>query len=172
MNNEKRLFHCLKKAVKGIDTVQKRSAAGLTLIELMLVVAIIGGVSGIAIPSYTRHRDTVLVQQAVADILNIELSMDKYYSEHGRYPETLADTGKAGVKDPWGNPYHYLNMANDPTQHNCRTIRNIHPINSDYDLYSSGKDGRTTKPLNAAPSWDDIIRSYDGAYVGKAQNII
>lgn len=150
----------------------ENGSIGLTLIELMLVLGIIGAMTGIVIPTYTHHRDNVLAQQAVADILNIELSMDKYYAENGRYPDTLADIGKSGLKDPWGNDYQYLNMENDPKLNNCRTIRNIHPINSDYDLYSSGRDGQSTKPINAAPSWDDIIRAYDGSFIGRAQEII
>ena len=163
---KKRPFHCLKRATKGFGS------SGLTLIELMLVVAIIGGLTGLAIPAYSQHRDKVLAQQAVADILNIELSLDKYYAENGHYPDSLAYIGKAGFQDPWGNNYQYLNMVNDPHQNLCRKIRNIHPINSDYDLYSIGKDGRTTKPINAETSWDDIIRAYDGSFIGRAQDII
>ena len=157
MNNEKRHFHCLKRATKGSDSFQWNRATGLTLIELMLVVAIIGGLTGLTIPAYTGHRDKVLVQQAVADILNIELGLDKYYAENGHYPDTLADISKAGAQDPWGNNYQYLNLANDPKQNKCRKLRNIHPINTD---------------INSGVSWDDIIRAYDGTYVGKAQNII
>ncbi|HOO37841.1 MAG TPA: type II secretion system protein GspG [Deltaproteobacteria bacterium] len=163
---EKRCFHCLGWANKRFGS------SGLTLIELMLVVAIVGGLTGLAIPAYSKHRDKVLAQQAAADILNIELSLDKYYAENGRYPDSLADIGKAGLQDPWGNSYRFLNMANDPHQNLCRKIRNIHPINSDYDLYSIGKDAMTTKSINADVSWDDIIRAYDGSFVGRAQDII
>ncbi|MBN2298607.1 MAG: type II secretion system protein GspG [Deltaproteobacteria bacterium] len=145
---------------------------GLTLIELLLVVGIIGTLSGITIPAYTRHRDNVHAQQAVADILNVELTLDKFYAENGRYPDSLADIGKAGLGDPWGNPYQYLNLANDPHLNQCRKIRNIHPVNTCYDLYSSGKDGMSQKPLNAEPSWDDIIRAYDGSFIGLAREII
>jgi len=44
------------------------------------------------------------------------------------------------------------------------------PINSTYDLYSMGADGRTATPLTAAISRDDIIRANDGQYVGFAEN--
>ena len=163
---KKRCIHCLKRAMKGV------ALSGMTLMELMLVVAIVGGLTGLAIPVYSNHRDKVLAHQAMADILNIELSLDKYYAENGHYPDSLADIGKAGLQDPWGNSYHFLNMANDPPQNLCRKIRNIHPINSDYDLYSIGKDAMTTKSINAAVSWDDIIRAYDGSFIGRAKDII
>ncbi len=49
-----------------------------------------------------------------------------------------------------------------------RKDRFLHPINSDYDLYSMGKDGRTTEALTAKMSHDDIIRANDGGFVGLA----
>lgn len=53
-----------------------------------------------------------------------------------------------------------------PTQ--PRKDRFLHPINSDYDLYSVGKDGETVIPLTARPSHDDVIRANDGSFVGLA----
>ena len=43
------------------------------------------------------------------------------------------------------------------------------PINSLYDLYSTGRDGETTPPLSAKASWDDIIMANDGAFIGLAK---
>ena len=42
------------------------------------------------------------------------------------------------------------------------------PINTDYDLYSMGKDGQSAPALTAQKSRDDIIRANDGAYIGPA----
>ncbi len=46
----------------------------------------------------------------------------------------------------------------------------LHPITSDFDLYSMGKDGDTVAPLTAQKSHDDVIRASDGAYYGLAKN--
>lgn len=46
----------------------------------------------------------------------------------------------------------------------------LHPINSDFDLYSMGKDGDSVAPLTAQKSRDDIIRANDGGYYGVASN--
>ena len=51
-----------------------------------------------------------------------------------------------------------------------RKDRFLVPINSDYDLYSMGPDGKTNEPLTNPVSKDDIIRASDGAYVGVAEN--
>ncbi|MEK6802752.1 MAG: prepilin-type N-terminal cleavage/methylation domain-containing protein [Nitrospirota bacterium] len=49
-----------------------------------------------------------------------------------------------------------------------RKDRLLHPINSDYDLYSMGKDGESVEPLTAKKSHDDVIRANDGSFVGLA----
>ena len=43
-------------------------------------------------------------------------------------------------------------------------------MNSDYDLYSVGKDGASSPPIMAKPSQDDVIRASNGSYVGLAAN--
>ena len=51
-----------------------------------------------------------------------------------------------------------------------RKNRFMVPINSDYDLYSMGKDGQSVSPLTAKASRDDIIRANDGQFIGLASN--
>ncbi len=42
------------------------------------------------------------------------------------------------------------------------------PINSTYDLYSMGKDGKTVVALTAKASRDDVVRANDGGFIGLA----
>jgi general secretion pathway protein G len=42
------------------------------------------------------------------------------------------------------------------------------PINTDFDLYSMGPDGRSAPPLTASDSRDDIVRANNGRFVGIA----
>jgi general secretion pathway protein G len=44
------------------------------------------------------------------------------------------------------------------------------PINSDFDLYSLGKDGKSAGPLTALASRDDVILANDGRFVGLASD--
>lgn len=48
----------------------------------------------------------------------------------------------------------------------ARKDHNLVPINSDFDLFSAGPDGKTAGPLTAKASRDDIVRGSDGAFVG------
>jgi general secretion pathway protein G len=83
-------------------------------------------------------------------------------------PNSLAEVGYGNHRDPWGNPYQYLNLATLKGNGKARKNQFLVPLNSDYDLYSMGKDGDSVSPLKAAASRDDILRANDGAFVGLA----
>ena len=51
-----------------------------------------------------------------------------------------------------------------------RKDKSLHPLNSDYDLYSMGPDGRSVSPLTAKASRDDIIRANNGGFIGVAED--
>ncbi len=50
----------------------------------------------------------------------------------------------------------------------ARKDRHLNPINSDYDLYSMGKNRDSKKPLQNPKSHDDVVRANDGSFVGLA----
>jgi general secretion pathway protein G len=85
-------------------------------------------------------------------------------------PPSLADITLAGLRDPWGNAYRYLNFSSGEPDINgkIRKDHNLHPINSEFDLYSTGPDGDSKAPLTAAASRDDILWARDGAFIGVA----
>jgi general secretion pathway protein G len=141
-----------------------------TLIELMIVLSIIGILSALALPSYMDYIDKVEGNQAVQDIARIGKALDSYYFDNGSYPDSLAELGMDDWLDPWGNPYQYLNIANTKGKGKLRKDRNLVPINSDFDLYSMGPDGRSVGPLTAKHSRDDIIRAGNGSFIGVAED--
>jgi general secretion pathway protein G len=75
--------------------------------------------------------------------------------------------------DPWGNPYHYLNIAALPDKSDSpqtRKDQNLFPLNSDFDLYSMGQDGETKISLADETSQDDVIRASNGKFIGLASD--
>jgi general secretion pathway protein G len=130
--------------------------------------AIIMTVSAIAVPNLQAALDDARIARAVSDINTIETDIASYQTEYGSLPVTLADIGDDALLDPWGNPYQYLNFAYTKGKGKMRKDRFLVPINSDYDLYSMGKDGKSVPPITAAESQDDIIRANDGSFVGLA----
>jgi general secretion pathway protein G len=155
-----------------IPLISKRKwpQRGMTLLELMLAVVVMGVLTTIATASYKRWIDRMNVNTAIADIGQIQLVINKYRLDRDALPTTLADVGLAGKLDPWGNPYQYLDFTGLMGNAQVRKDRNLVPINSDYDLYSAGPDGQSRPPLTAQASRDDIVRANDGGFIGKAED--
>ena len=139
---------------------------GFTLLELMVTVAIIGALAGIAIPAFSSYLGKAKIIKAIAEIEILEKEILGFGD--GNLPNTLGDIGRAGLLDPWGNPYQYLNFATVNGLGPVRKDRSLVPLNSEFDLYSMGPDGDSKPPLTAKASQDDIIRANDGEYIGLA----
>ena len=142
--------------------------AGFTLVELLLTIAIAAVLAMIAIPSYSSYMDRSKVTQAEGDIVQIEVAIAQFLSDHGSLPSALTDLNGVNLTDPWGNAYRYLDLTTLHSHGQARKDKSLVPINSDYDLYSMGKDGQSVPPLTANVSQDDIVRGRNGAFVGLA----
>jgi general secretion pathway protein G len=141
---------------------------GFTLIELLAVTAIIAALATLAIPQIQASTERARVARAIGDIHAIQTDLDGQDS----LPDDLSTIGRATLLDPWGNPYQYLKFPNKAhgVPQGARRDRFLVPINSEYDLYSMGKDGNTVVALTAKASKDDVIRANDGAFIGLAAN--
>lgn len=121
--------------------------AGLTLIEIMVVVVIIGILGTIIVINVLPSQNRAMVEKARADVGQLESALEMYRLTMQRYPsldEGLdalvtppADARLAArfpeggfinrlPEDPWGNPYQYL----IPGEHGR------------FDVWSMGADGR------------------------------
>lgn len=149
---------------------RKRYRRGFTILELLTVLAIIVTLAGIALPMYFNALDKAKVARAIADIRTLSGEISTYQLFNGSLPLSLADVGRATFRDPYGNPYEYLNFATVKGLGQVRKDQFLVPINSDYDLYSKGKDGQSVAALTAQPSRDDIVRANDGGFIGLASD--
>ena len=147
-------------------------AKAFSLIELMVVIAILGILTAIAVPSFAAYRERAMVAVCITDIGTIAKEISAFSIDNSRLPETLAEAGWGGKMDPWGNPYQYLKIdgAAKSMKGKARKDRFLVPINTDFDLYSMGPDGLSVGPLTASQSQDDIIRASDGSFIGRASH--
>jgi general secretion pathway protein G len=152
--------------MQGSETSQR----GFTLIDLMMAIGVLAIVAVIAVPSYARAINRAHTAQAVAEINELDGHIERFRTQHFRLPATLAELGRVIPPDPWGNDYVYLNIEAGVPLGKVRKDRNMNPLNSDYDLYSIGPDGRTATQLTAKAARDDIVRAGNGAFVGVADD--
>ena len=162
----------LKAATPNVTKGPSERYLGFTLMELLVALALVGTIASIAVPAYYKYVDRANIVDAAVDIRTIEQIIARYEAREGELPDSLADAGAGGFIDPWGNPYQYLRIegAGLKGKGALRKDKKLNPINSDYDLYSMGKDGESKKPLTAKASHDDIVRAANGAFVGLAIN--
>ncbi len=142
--------------------VGARRRAGFTLVELLVVLAILGLLVGIAVPQLFKYFSRAKVDAANVQIETIASGLDLFLLDVGRYPteqeglRALTDP-QAGIArwngpylsrrtlliDPWGRPYVYHVPGH---QHAA------------YDLYTLGPDGTATGPPDATDSHADAAQ--------------
>lgn len=101
--------------VDRIRKAARASARGMTLIEIMIVITILGMVAAAVAVAVIPALKDAQIKQAKMDIQTIANAADLYYNKHSRYPGT--DEGIAALKsekmltkvplDPWKQPYTY-----------------------------------------------------------------
>ena len=130
--------------VKDLEGAIRRSRSkGFTLLELLVVVAIIGLLAGFVAPRYFSQVGKSEVNTAKAQIDALEKALDQYRLDTGRYPtnemglKALVDRPAAEPK--WNGPYLKKAVPLDPW--GKAYLYKIPGQKSDFDLISLGKDG-------------------------------
>lgn len=138
-------MHTIDNSVRRPGRASGRSG-GFTLIEIMVVVIILGILAAIVAPNVIGRIDDAQVTRAKSDLRGIENALKFYRMDNFAYPTSeqglealvtrpndpnLRNWKPGGYldrvpKDPWGNPYVYLNPGN----------------HGEIDIYTLGRDGR------------------------------
>ena len=122
--------------------------AGLTLIEMIVVLAIIALIAGLIVPNVIGRPDEARVTVAAADLRTISAALKMYRLDNAGYPTTQQGLAALAEKptsapiprtwpeegylaevprDPWDRPYVYRSPGAN---------------GSGFDLFSLGKDGK------------------------------
>lgn len=127
------------------DRTPRKGESGFTLVELLVVMAILALLASLVAPRVLAYLGTSRTKTAELQIENLTTSLELFKLDTGRYPKTqdglaalVSRTGNhrnwngpylKGAKlpqDPWGNPYRYRY----PGRH------------GEFDIYSLGADNR------------------------------
>jgi general secretion pathway protein G len=145
---------------------------GFGLLDLMVTLVIASMLVTLAIPAYDVFVGRAKVAKAIGDMGKISLAVDRFrLNNSDQMPEALVELNMDVPLDPWGRQYAYLNIwTAGPGKGALRKDGKLNPLNTDFDLYSLGKDGDSKGPLSAKASRDDIIRANDGAFIGLGED--
>lgn len=151
------------------DRFLMRSGAGFTVLEIMFAVAVMAILAALAHGQFSDYAERSRIAAAEADIVTMTVDILRFQSNNdGRLPDSLGEIGKGELLDPWKRPYHYVNLTG-ASKGKARKDHRLNPINSDYDLFSAGKNGVFKPQVSQKDSLDDVIRARDGAYIGVAE---
>ena len=104
----------------------KAAARGMTLIEIMVVLVILGLIAGAIGYNVFQSLKDAQVKTAKLDLQALSNSIDLYHVDTGQWPDSLQQLLPKYVreirKDPWGKDYAYLRAGDG------------------YDVYSYGPD--------------------------------
>jgi general secretion pathway protein G len=137
---------------------------GFTLVELIVVTAVIGVLVAMAIPFFNQYINTVKTGVCVADLRTVDKAISAYIIDKNAMPVFLSDVGMGSQLDPWKRSfvYHDLSVAGPAPLEDIA----FRPLNTDYDLYSTGENGASTPAAGNLANADDIVRSNNGVYAG------
>jgi general secretion pathway protein G len=141
-------------------------AGGFTLLELLIVVAIAAVLAMIAITIFTETLNRSRISKASVEIAEIASLIERQRSQTFEYPDSL----DPAPNDPWGRPYIYTKLEGVKGHGSARKDHALNPLNTDFDLFSAGKNGVYKSQVSQKDSLDDVIRARNGAYVGLAED--
>jgi general secretion pathway protein G len=139
---------------------RRGTQSGFTLIEIMVVMAIIAMLAAMVGPRLIRQQEKAAVKAAQAQVERLGTALDTFRLDMGRYPS--GQEGLAALVQPpsgasrWDGPYLNKNVPLDPWESPYQ-YRSPGGAGRPYDLFSFGADG--------APGGDGDgrdITSWDG----------
>lgn len=142
-----------------------RGTAGFTLIEMVVVLAIIGTLAIVVGPSILRNVGDANVTAAKSQIEILSTALDAYHLDTGGFPSTEDGLAALRVKPSdapagWRGPYLKKSVPPDPwgRAYVYRAPGTQNP--ESYDLYTLGRDGRIGGSGEDADitSWGDPIK--------------
>ncbi|HGF8834656.1 TPA: pilin [Neisseria meningitidis] len=91
-----------------MNTLQK----GFTLIELMIVIAIVGILAAVALPAYQDYTARAQVSEAILLAEGQKSAVTEYYLNHGEWPSNNTSAGVASASDIKGKYVEKVEVAN------------------------------------------------------------
>lgn len=116
----------------------KKSEKGFTLVEIMIVLAILGSIFALLAGRFAGARDKAKIKEAGIQMGQIANALSNYNLDCSGYPNSLDGLKKADDCRNWGPNAYYTGKLTDPWNHAYQYEKS----GSEFTLKSFGKDGK------------------------------
>jgi general secretion pathway protein G len=116
----------------------RRLQAGMTLIEIIIVIVLIGGVLAVVGSQIFANKDKANHKLAKLQVDTVAANIEQYNSDVGEYPRTLEDLTTDPQLNGWLGPYGKAKDLKDPFNNQLQYA--VPGQDGDFDLISYGKD--------------------------------
>jgi general secretion pathway protein G len=127
-----------------MQTTRRHARGGFTLIEIMVVMAIIAMLAAMVGPRLIRQQEKAAVKAAAAQVERLGTALDTFRLDMGRYPSGQEGLGALNQAPSgasrWDGPYLNKDVPLDPWS-NPFQYRSPGGGGRPYDLFSFGADG-------------------------------
>lgn len=104
---------------------------GFTLIELMIVIAIVGILAAVALPAYQDYTARAQMSEALTLAEGQKAAVVEYYSDNGTFPNSNASAGIAASNTITGKYVASVNVAGDTASATITSTMKSSGVNAD-----------------------------------------
>jgi type IV pilus assembly protein PilE len=98
-----------------------KKSIGFSLIELMIVLAVIGIIAAFAFPAYTDYVRSAKITEATSTLADMRVKMEQYFQDNRTYKDACGDPGTSIAPKPADTP-NFTFTCNPPPDANTYTI--------------------------------------------------
>jgi len=134
--------------ISKLAKIRHNRQGGFTLIELLIVVAIIGIIAAIAVPSLLNAVQRARQKRSMADMRSIGTALESYNVDNFQYPAAITDLDPTYIavvpsQDGWNTDFNYaVGSAPSSTTNDLYTVTS-YGRNKSSDGCGSGGVSRT-----------------------------